>query len=143
MVFYLNSKTNNNNIMMKLERIKTLEDMVDYAENLASDIRLGIESVDGKCNAELIADLVVHCMDLADIKTKKELKTPWNLLSEKEPKLYPFRGYRKSKVILVKTKNGTIYEVRAYSYDEDTIDFIELTGIQYLNVVEWMEKPNN
>ena len=130
--------------MMKLEDVKNLRNMVDYAEGLANDISLGIASVDGKCDAELIADLVVHCMDLAEDETIKKLNKPWNLLSEKEPNLYPYRGYRKSKVILVKTKDGTIHEVRAYSYDDDNIEFVALKRLhKYLNVVEWMEKPNN
>ena len=130
--------------MMKLEDVKTLEDMVDYAEGLANDISLGIESVDGKCDAELIADLVVHCMNLAESETKKKLKEPWISLSEKEPKLYPYRGYLKSKVLLVKTKDETIHEVRAYSYDDDSVIFVALLGIhRHLNVVKWMEKPTN
>ena len=130
--------------MMKLEDVKNLRNMVDYAEGLANDIGLGIASVDGKCDAELIADLVVHCMDLAEDETIKTLNKPWNLLSEKEPKLYPFRGYLKSKVLLVKTKDETIHEVRAYSYDDDSVIFVALLGIhRYLNVVKWMEKPTN
>ena len=129
---------------MKLEDVKSLRNMVDYAEGLANDISLGIASVDGKCDAELIADLVVHCMDLAEDETIKTLNKPWNLLSEKEPKLYPFRGYLKSKVLLVKTKDETIHEVRAYSYDDDSVIFVALLGIhRHLNVVKWMEKPNN
>ena len=130
--------------MMKLENVKTLEDIVDYAEDLALDIRLCVERFNGDVDSKLIVDLVVHCMDLAESETKIKLNKPWNLLSEKEPNLYPYRGYRKSKVILVKTKDGTVHEVRAYSYDGDTIEFATLQRLhKYLNVVSWMEKPNN
>jgi hypothetical protein len=130
--------------MMKLENVKTLEDMVDYAEDLASDIRLGIESVDGKWDAELIADLVVHCMNLAESDAKKEFIEPWISLSDKQPKLSKTRtaDFLQSDTILVKTSDGTIYDAHAYKFDNDAIDYFTVKGLYNLqNVVEWMEKP--
>ena len=146
MVFYLNSKTNNNNIMMKLENVQTLENMVDYAEGLANDISLGIESVDGKWDAELIADLVVHCMNLAESDAKKEFIEPWISLSDKQPELSKtlIANFLQSDTILVKTTDGTIYEAHAYKFDNDAIDYFTVKGLYNLqNVVKWMEKPND
>jgi hypothetical protein len=145
--------------MMKLEDVKNLRNMVDFAEGLANDISLGIESVDGKCDAELIADLVVHCMDLAEDETIKKLKKlnklnkPWNLLSEKRPVCdNPEQdGGLLSEAILIRNTSGFIYEVFVRQYPDyeplvfftaDSVDFNP--GAIYIdNVVEWMEIPKN
>ena len=132
--------------MMKLEDVQTLENMVDYAEGLANDISLGIASVDGKCDAELIADLVVHCMNLAEDETIKKLNKPWISLSDKQPELSKTRtsNFLQSDTILVKTSDGTIYEAHAYKFDNDAIDYFTVKGLYNLqNVVKWMKKPND
>ena len=132
--------------MMKLENVQTLENMVDYAEGLANDISLGIESVDGKWDAELIADLVVHCMNLAESDAKKEFIEPWISLSDKQPELFKTRTSNclESKALLVKTYDGQTYEAHAYKFDKDNVDFFTVKGLHHLNnVFEWMEKPND
>ena len=143
MVFYLHNKTNNNNIMMKLSEVRTVEDMADYADALANDIKGGIESVDGREDAECIADLVVHCMNLARLKTKTRFenqikrrssinaklteaapleKRHWNLLSEKSPAcVFPAEeGDFESEKILIKNASGFIYEAIARRFPEQS-----------------------
>ena len=133
--------------MMKLEDVKNLRNMVDYAEGLANDISLGIASVDGKCDAELIADLVVHCMDLAEDETKRKFINRWISLSDKPPELlHPWESENcvNSVPLLVKTKDGQTYEAKAYKFNNDTIDFFTTRGLHKLqNVVEWREKVIN
>ena len=144
--------------MMKLEDVKSLRNMVDFAEGIANDISLGIESVDGKCDAELIADLVVHCMDLAEDETIKKLNKHWNLLSEKSPVcVFPAEeGDFESENLLIKNASGFIYEAIARRYPEQsTTSFLTAESkdlkdgnsfvceVYIDNVVEWMEIPKN
>ena len=50
---------------MQLENVLTLEEIVNYSEGLANDIESGIIDKEGKTNAQLIADLVIHCAEVA------------------------------------------------------------------------------
>ena len=155
MVFYLHNKTNNNNIMMKLSEVRTVEDMADYADALANDIKGGIESVDGREDAECIADLVVHCMNLARLKTKTRFenqikrrssinaeltesaqleKTHWNLLSEKKPVCdnQEQDGGLLSEAILIRNTSGFIYEVFVRQYpDYEPLGFFTADSVDF------------
>ena len=132
--------------MMKLENIKTVEDIAEYAYVLSENIYCGITSVDGRKDAEVIIDLVSHCMNLARKGTIK-LKDTWIPLLEKQPKFYPCWEHfcLESDTILVKTKWNEVEEAKARKFGDNRIEFVTQTKRSRIikDVTRWMEKPRN